>query len=125
MIAGPPPAPDRHDAAASAANTRSANRCPIVIFWRSRFPLAEARILSYNGAGARCSMPRMLAHSPVDVITLDVAPAPAAPPEPVERPVRWRLRTRIAFRLCFLYFSLYVITTQMLGSLLILPMGSL
>jgi hypothetical protein len=70
-------------------------------------------------------MPRMLAHSPVDVITLDVAPLPAAPPQPTERPVRWRLRTRVAFRLCFLYFSLYVVTTQMLGSLLILPAGTL
>ena len=70
-------------------------------------------------------MRRMLAHSPVDVVTLDVAPLPAARLEPVERPVRWRLRTRIAFRLCFLYFSLYVITTQMLGGLLILPGGSL
>jgi hypothetical protein len=70
-------------------------------------------------------MPRMLAHSPVDVITLDVAPLPAAPPQPIERPVRWRLRTRLAFRLCFLYFSLYVVTTQMLGGLLVLPGVSL
>jgi hypothetical protein len=68
-------------------------------------------------------MPRMLAHSPVDVVTLDVAPLPVSLTEPVARAVRWRLRTRIAFRLCFLYFSLYVITTQMLGSLLL--MGSL
>ena len=67
----------------------------------------------------------MLAHSPVDVVTLDVAPLPAAPPAPVERTVRWRLRTRVAFRVCFLYFSLYVITTQMIGGLLILPIGNL
>jgi hypothetical protein len=31
---------------------------------------------------------------------------------------RWSLGTRIAFRLCFLYFGLYVILTQMLTSLL-------
>lgn len=31
---------------------------------------------------------------------------------------RWHLITRIAFRFCVLYFGLYVISTQMLGSLL-------
>jgi hypothetical protein len=62
-----------------------------------------------------------LAHAPVGVVTLEVAPLTAAPPEPVARSVRWRLRTRIAFRLCFLYFSLYVVTTQMLGGLVLLP----
>lgn len=31
---------------------------------------------------------------------------------------RWSLPTRVAFRFCFLYFSLYVILTQMLTSLL-------
>jgi hypothetical protein len=73
-------------------------------------------------------MPRMLAHAPVEVITLDVAPLPAAAPQPVERPVRWRLRTRIAFRLCFLYFTLYVVTTQMIAGLFLfsfLPFGGL
>jgi hypothetical protein len=40
--------------------------------------------------------------------TVDVAPAPA---------VRWSLSTRVAFRFCFLYFTLYVLTTQMLGGL--------
>lgn len=31
---------------------------------------------------------------------------------------RWSLSTRVAFRFCFLYFSLYIILTQMLTSLL-------
>ena len=39
-----------------------------------------------------------------------------APPADV-RP-RWNLATRIAFRFAFLYFSLYVVTTQMPGGLL-------
>ncbi len=34
---------------------------------------------------------------------------------------RWTLGTRLAFRFCFIYFGLYVITTQMLSSLLIVP----
>jgi hypothetical protein len=37
----------------------------------------------------------------------------------VERP--WKLTTRVLFRLSVVYFSLYVLTTQMLGSLLSLP----
>ena len=36
-------------------------------------------------------------------------------------PARWRLPTRIAFRLCAIYFVLYVLSTQMLGSLFSLP----
>jgi hypothetical protein len=32
--------------------------------------------------------------------------------------VRWGLPTRVAFRFCFSYFSLYVLTTQMLGAML-------
>jgi hypothetical protein len=36
-------------------------------------------------------------------------------------PVCWRLATRIAFRFGFLYFTLYVVATQMLVSLLALP----
>ena len=35
--------------------------------------------------------------------------------------VRWRLGTRIAFRFCAAYFTLYVLATQMIGSLLSLP----
>jgi hypothetical protein len=72
-------------------------------------------------------------HAPVtlDVATIDtlpealVAPAPVtapAQPEPEAPPAdvqpRWNLATRIAFRFSFLYFSLYVVTTQMLGGLL-------
>jgi len=33
----------------------------------------------------------------------------------------WRLATRVAFRFCSTYFVLYVITTQMLGGLIVLP----
>src|SRR3954463_13934872 len=35
--------------------------------------------------------------------------------------VRWHPLTRVAFRFCFLYFGLYVLTTQMLGGLWIVP----
>jgi len=57
----------------------------------------------------------------VDVVTplppplTAVAVEPLAPPAPT--PVRWPLATRVAFRFCFLYFSLYVLTTQMLGGM--------
>jgi hypothetical protein len=66
-------------------------------------------------------------HAPVtsDVATIDTPPealAAPAPPEPHAPPAdvqpRWTLATRIAFRFSFLYFSLYVVTTQMLGGLL-------
>jgi len=72
-------------------------------------------------------MPRMLVHAPADLAVLDVLPASIAPPAPapVVQPVRWRLATRIAFRLCFLYFGLYVVTTQMLNGLFNLPLPSL
>ena len=71
-------------------------------------------------------MPRMLAPAPADVAVLDVLPATVPPPAPVaEKRIRWRLRTRIAFRLCFLYFSLYVLTTQMLTGLFNLPLPNL
>ena len=66
-------------------------------------------------------------HAPatLDIATIDTLPealpaaaplAPAAPPADVQP--RWNLATRIAFRFTFLYFSLYVLTTQMLGGLL-------
>jgi hypothetical protein len=35
--------------------------------------------------------------------------------------VRWSAAVRVAFRLCFVYFGLYILTTQMLGGLLIVP----
>src|SRR5258706_6238304 len=53
------------------------------------------------------------------VSTLDVAP-PEVEPQ-VEIQPRWSLATRIAFRLCFIYFTLYVVSTQMLGGLIALP----
>jgi hypothetical protein len=51
----------------------------------------------------------------VDAVVSVAAPSPA---------VRWRLATRVAFRFCFLYFGLYVLTTQMLGGLWLLPKPS-
>ena len=42
--------------------------------------------------------------------------APVVPPAP-----RWALATRLAFRFCVLYLGAYVATTQMWGSLVILP----
>jgi hypothetical protein len=37
---------------------------------------------------------------------------------------RWTVATLIAFRFFFIYFGLYVLTTQMLGSLIVLPVGN-
>ena len=46
----------------------------------------------------------------------DIAPAA------IERPmVRWTAATRIAFRFSFLYFGLYVVTTQMLNGIIVVP----
>ena len=39
-----------------------------------------------------------------------------APPRPT-----WTPATRVAFRFCFLYFGLYVATTQMLNGLIVVP----
>lgn len=49
--------------------------------------------------------------------------APSSPAAPEQESVAtWQPATRIAFRFCFVYFSLYIITTQMLpGLTLILP----
>lgn len=47
---------------------------------------------------------------------IDAAETPPTSPAPVPA-VRWPAATRIAFRFCFLYFSLYVLTTQMLGGM--------
>jgi hypothetical protein len=57
---------------------------------------------------------------------LETLPAPdaaAAEAPVVETPpvIRWNAATRIAFRFCFLYFTLYVLTTQMIGGLWIIP----
>jgi hypothetical protein len=71
----------------------------------------------------------MLAPSTLDVATIDTldpidtlpqSSAPAIPPlhQEVEPQPRWNLATRMAFRFCFLYFTLYVVSTQMLGGLL-------
>lgn len=49
----------------------------------------------------------------------DYQPA-AAPSAPAER---WSLPTRIAFRFCVVYFSLYILLTQMFSALFVLPFG--
>jgi hypothetical protein len=41
-------------------------------------------------------------------------------PSPAE-PVRWHLVTRIAFRFAVAYFTLYIISTQMISGLLVIP----
>ena len=55
----------------------------------------------------------------LDTIAVDAPVVQLAPP--AVRP--WPLPTRIAFRFCFIYFSLYVALTQMLSGLLVLPVG--
>ncbi len=39
--------------------------------------------------------------------------------------VRWRAATRIGFRFVVVYFGLYILTTQMLSGLIVLPVGNL
>ena len=63
----------------------------------------------------------MLDTLPATVATIE---APRTVPVVVNEPMRWSLPTRIAFRFGVLYFGLYVLTTQMLGGLLILPFDS-
>jgi uncharacterized membrane protein YphA (DoxX/SURF4 family) len=48
--------------------------------------------------------------------TPDVQARPAAMSEP-----RWHPATLLAFRFCFVYFGLYVVLTQMLSALLLIP----
>jgi hypothetical protein len=54
---------------------------------------------------------------------LDHAPEAAISPAPVVAPppVHWRFATRIAFRFFATYFTLYIVSTQMIGSLFGLP----
>ena len=67
----------------------------------------------------------MLDRSLVDLATIDTMPDAGAPPVEAlplaEVRPRWTLATRVAFRLSCVYFTLYVVTTQMLGGLL--PFG--
>jgi len=43
-------------------------------------------------------------------------------PTAIDRPaVRWSSATRVAFRFCFLYFGLYVVTTLMLNGVIAVP----
>jgi uncharacterized membrane protein YphA (DoxX/SURF4 family) len=67
----------------------------------------------------------MLDRSLVDLATIDTRPDAGAQPVGAlplaEVRPRWNLATRVAFRLSFVYFTLYVVTTQMLGGLL--PFG--
>jgi hypothetical protein len=57
----------------------------------------------------------------VDVATPPPASVPVQPEPIVEAPVRWSVATRVAFRFCFIYFTLYALTTQMLGGFWIIP----
>jgi len=50
------------------------------------------------------------------------APTPV-PIVPIEIIPRWRLSTRVAFRFCFVYFGVYILTTQMLPAMN--PIGGL
>lgn len=54
---------------------------------------------------------------PDSAVVVANAPVPAA----VALPVRWRLQTRLLFRFLFVYFTAYILTTQMLGGLVVLP----
>ena len=49
---------------------------------------------------------------------LEQAPGTATMTRSVAPPARWRLATRVGFRFCATYFTLYVLSTQMIGSLL-------
>lgn len=55
------------------------------------------------------------------IADLDVAPVAVAPVDLPEPAPRWRLATRVAFRLSVVYFTLYVFFTQMLSGLLLQP----
>jgi uncharacterized membrane protein YphA (DoxX/SURF4 family) len=64
--------------------------------------------------------------SPASLVSPAPSVAPVSPVSPalslaVGAPARWRLGTRVAFRLCVIYFSLYVICTQMLPGMFPLP----
>jgi len=54
----------------------------------------------------------------------DATPVSAAVPDtlaPSATDVRWRTTTMVAFRLCFVYFGLYILSTQMISSMGPLP----
>jgi hypothetical protein len=57
-------------------------------------------------------------------IIVPPALAPGIPPVAAEPAARWRLVTRIAFRVCAIYFGLYVLLTQMFFSMFPWPWGS-
>lgn len=57
-------------------------------------------------------------HRPTTEFSPEHDKTPAAPP-----PRAWSLATRIVFRFTFVYFGLYVLTTQMLHGLIVLPIG--
>lgn len=61
----------------------------------------------------------MLATEPLEFDTPFITAAP--PVAEIEPRVRWNSATRVAFRFCTLYFTLYVLFTQMIASLLPLP----
>jgi hypothetical protein len=66
---------------------------------------------------------------PEPVADLEPHPAAVAPTALQAPPARWSLLTRIAFRFTAVYFSLYIVLTQMVGGLVgpvlsLLPTGS-
>jgi len=60
-------------------------------------------------------LPGVAVLPPEEVTVEPVSIAPA---------VHWRSATRVGFRFCFIYFSLYVLATQMISGLLPLPVGN-
>ena len=58
-----------------------------------------------------------------DIQVAQFQPALAVPADTVEavKPVRWSLATRIAFRMCFIYFTLFSISNQIIGGLIVIP----
>lgn len=49
---------------------------------------------------------------------VDIVPQTVVSPVVVHSPAsRWRLASRVAFRFCATYFTLSIVSTQMLGSL--------
>jgi hypothetical protein len=85
-----------------------------------------------NGTVAHPATPPLIAIGPSTSLragpsTSLRAGAPAAPVEiaRVEAPVRgWSLATRVAFRFGVSYFALYILTTQMVSALIVLPVGN-
>jgi hypothetical protein len=64
-----------------------------------------------------------LLESPASLSVEPPVPAVPAVPTPMPSPAPWRFGTRLAFRVAVIYFGLYVLSTQMLGSMFPLPIS--